>query len=53
MKRILSIAAPAAAVCLSGCAVVEKVATPENLDRVTDAINRKIASVTRSQRLRQ
>ena len=42
MKRILSIAAAAAIVCLSGCAVVEKVATPENLDRVTDAINRKI-----------
>ena len=39
MRKYLLIVAAAAAVCLTGCAAV---ATPENLNRIADAINRKI-----------
>ena len=42
MRKYLLIVAAAAAVCLTGCAAFEKVATPENLNRIADAINRKI-----------
>ena len=42
MRKYLLIVAASAAICLTGCTAFEKAATTENLDRVTDAINRKI-----------